>query len=576
MRKLAPLIGLVVIFALLLIPAQAAEASGESWLTGFGHRQQFNISSSAAPVGNYTINMTIYKGVGVSNQSTCFLHNDADNWTASVPEDLRFASTDGDTLLDYWIEDSDAGYAKVWVEFDAINVANTDFFIYYGDSTAGSLSNAQDTFYFFDDFSDDSYPTHAGWTSQTAGGDVISETGGQLVINSGEASDEWWPTVHYICPVVYKATQYGNFSARVKVVEWVHSNAELGGILATPSVTDGYNSTRWDCQDTYDRVVGAKIYEGSGTGSQAATGVGTPEPLYLKMARYDTLFNWFYSTNTTLWTYAGNITSFANPAYVGLIVTLGDAYTFDDFWCQNYIHPEPVIQGWGAPQTPPAVLPLAPTDFLVTKWTGSSVAVNWTTGVGANTTLIIAQEGRYPTDRSDGWVVYNSTGTGLIDTEGLSFDLEQSRYRAWSWNPTGFSLNYTSGFYAEGGSMLLLTFMAFGGFMLWFSHKRRELLTSLITGLIWFALAMWVFISDATPFNMAEGYVKILAVVFFVIGLLPLLWQMTTEVQHEEGGRKWTEWKPIPKIPTLSGYEKHQKKLHAITDRARKNAGRRR
>ena len=55
--------------------------------------------------------------------------------------------------LNYWIESYDSSSANIWVELDSINPSTTNFYLYYGNASDISLSNGENTFSFFDDFS---------------------------------------------------------------------------------------------------------------------------------------------------------------------------------------------------------------------------------------------------------------------------------------------------------------------------------------------------------------------------------------------------------------------------------------
>ena len=71
--------------------------------------------------------------------------------------DLRFTNTDGTTLINFWIETYNATNktAKIWVNVPTVP-ANTQesIYMYFGNPAASSASNGQNTFNFFDDFSD--------------------------------------------------------------------------------------------------------------------------------------------------------------------------------------------------------------------------------------------------------------------------------------------------------------------------------------------------------------------------------------------------------------------------------------
>lgn len=67
--------------------------------------------------------------------------------------DIRFSGT-SDNALDYWIEDWNYnGDSRIWVEVDSVPTGeNVCGYIYYGNAAAGSESNGDNTFIFFDAF----------------------------------------------------------------------------------------------------------------------------------------------------------------------------------------------------------------------------------------------------------------------------------------------------------------------------------------------------------------------------------------------------------------------------------------
>lgn len=74
----------------------------------------------------------------------------------STFNDLRFTTSDGTTLLDYWIESLSGStpnqIARLWIEFDSIGTGDTTFYMYYGKSDASAVSSGANTFIFFDNF----------------------------------------------------------------------------------------------------------------------------------------------------------------------------------------------------------------------------------------------------------------------------------------------------------------------------------------------------------------------------------------------------------------------------------------
>ena len=78
--------------------------------------------------------------------------------------DLRFTSSDGATLIPFWIENYTASVsATVWVRVPNVPAfSTTTIYVYYGNPNANSLSNGTATFEFFENF-ENPYPSP--WTN---------------------------------------------------------------------------------------------------------------------------------------------------------------------------------------------------------------------------------------------------------------------------------------------------------------------------------------------------------------------------------------------------------------------------
>lgn len=104
--------------------------------------------------------------------------------------DIRFASIDGTTSQDYWIESWDnEGTSTIWVEVK--DSGSTALYMYYGNASATSASSGDDTFEFFDDFPGTSLDA-TKWTGLTGNGSgSYSIEGGILTLtNSGIVSGD--------------------------------------------------------------------------------------------------------------------------------------------------------------------------------------------------------------------------------------------------------------------------------------------------------------------------------------------------------------------------------------------------
>lgn len=122
-----------------------------SWLINYRYRKSITISRSSGAVTNYQMKLLIGESSGATGESV-----DCGGKCLSTFNDLRFTTSDGTTLLDYWIESitgtTPNQLATVWIEFNSIGTDDTTFYMYYGNTEASSYSNGADTFILFDDF----------------------------------------------------------------------------------------------------------------------------------------------------------------------------------------------------------------------------------------------------------------------------------------------------------------------------------------------------------------------------------------------------------------------------------------
>lgn len=123
-------------------------------LAGYNYRKSITIGhSDDGAQTNYQLMLTIHRSAGADSGADVYVGTKClDNYN-----DIRFTQSDGDTLLDYWIETSDANTATVWIEFNSVPASpgTATFYIYYGNAGAAAVSDGPTTFPFFDHFDGD-------------------------------------------------------------------------------------------------------------------------------------------------------------------------------------------------------------------------------------------------------------------------------------------------------------------------------------------------------------------------------------------------------------------------------------
>ncbi len=109
------------------------------------------LQSHTSNVSDYQMQIIVYRSAGESTSNTIYVNNKC----KSDFGDIRFKNESG-TDLPYWIESLTSTYAVFWVKIDSIETTPTKIlYITYGNQSLTSASNGNDTFIFFDDFSND-------------------------------------------------------------------------------------------------------------------------------------------------------------------------------------------------------------------------------------------------------------------------------------------------------------------------------------------------------------------------------------------------------------------------------------
>lgn len=187
------------------------------WLAGWSYRKTVTITGQAGAGTDYQVNLSIGDASGGDD-----FH--LENHCTSFPNDIQVTDNDQTTPLDYWVEDLTVDPIKMWVEVADDLSSNVDICVYYAKSGAASASDGDNTFLFFDDFSDASIDT-SKWEYDT--GDT-SITGGILTLTGSTKKIHGKPNRAY--PFIGET--------RAKVSANSHIGARIGtGDLETAGAT---------------------------------------------------------------------------------------------------------------------------------------------------------------------------------------------------------------------------------------------------------------------------------------------------------------------------------------------------
>jgi len=208
-----------------------------SFLAGWGRRKSKIINGSTAGAQtNFQMQITINKSSGVDTSTNIYVGtNIRDDFG-----DLRFTTSDGTTLLDYWIETLVSGVsALVWIEVATIpaSPSTTTIYIYYDNATETSLSNGANTFAFFDDFTGSSIDTSI-WTITNSTGFTVASSELKSVSSTG-----WLTSINTFSGGIVQETKLRRISNTVNgfnVCGWRGSSTNKLMLLMHPPIQNDY------------------------------------------------------------------------------------------------------------------------------------------------------------------------------------------------------------------------------------------------------------------------------------------------------------------------------------------------
>lgn len=273
-------------------------------------------------------------------------------------DDIRFTKGDGQTLLDYWLEQkTDSDYAIFWVEIpDSLESNPANIYVYYGNSSATSVSDpaAASLWELGDNFNDNI--TDAKWTkgeyhSLEGGLGAINEVNNQLEVTAVKSGDEAW----YVSTDVVDAS---DCVIRVKITNT--QNLGQMGLWIIP--TQYTNVDLWTQLDWYRVLIygDGNIYiQSKDTGTlYSAAFLATTDVVIIKIVGGHI---YFYEQNKDypwlVYLRADEVYTLADTdVYVYLEgkcdngVKLGPEI-HDDFFSRKMIATEPVQGGWEDEET---------------------------------------------------------------------------------------------------------------------------------------------------------------------------------------------------------------------------------
>jgi hypothetical protein len=259
--------------------------------------------------------------------------------------DIRFTTSDSITLLDYWIEESDANVATVWVEFNSISSypGSSLFYMYYGNADAADTSNENNVFDYVDRGSQ-----AASWSIYGTAGQSATDGDPAPSYYANSSSESYLKRDISLVPA--RIVTFNVKTDGLGNIYFLTNSDGLGQMYrldtrASPEHSGFNSTTSWTS------------WLAPGSGFQAVANQWYKLTIVITSA---TSANLYYSQTTSsspsgFGTLIGTYTISSNGGYIGLV---GDALgpaniTFlDNIIVRKYASPQPTWGTWGVEENP--------------------------------------------------------------------------------------------------------------------------------------------------------------------------------------------------------------------------------
>jgi len=208
------------------------------------------------------------------------------------------------------------------------------------------------------------------------------------------------------------------------------------------------------------------------------------------------------------------------------------------------------------------------------------IDLSWEVSAGIANTMVRVDFGSFPTDRNDGYEVYYGPDLSCSDTTIDLASFETPFYRAWgqlgsgSWVESNNWLEVL--FMSSSWLFISLIVLALGATGL--SFWRRSIVLSMGAAMGWTTLGLLLLTTTVIlgQYLISEGWVRVLAFLFFSMAVGCLLWFVsgigkTKITMTNIKGQSWQMWGKPPKqgvIPRSKQVkERHKERLAAIRGR---------
>lgn len=557
---------LAVVF-LVFVPSPAL--AYDPWYNGsWGYRQELSINHSLIDTSltNFPVLVTLDAG------NFDFSHAN------TTGEDVRFVLLDGRTVLNYERERHDQGseLAEYWVNVTSVSSsANTTFYLYYGNTAASDSENItgvwdanyKGVWHMTDATTStvlDSTSNNNDGTKESA--NDPQEVSGQIYKGQdNEASDDDYILIGDKSSLEFTAEDGFTLEAWAKCES---TDADRPILVKHNDVTD-QNEYWWGVYaGTFGIIIsndGATWWGGSHahtwgrTSGSISSGVWTYIVTTWDGANWRNYQDGIPADPNPSDAWSGGIFQGSAALYIGTREQFGVRFDGieDEVRASNTVREAAYIKANYHTQTDNLLtygseeevleVSSAPTNFTIVQTGDNDISITWTKDSEAEYTIICYDVDRYPTNITDGWEVYNGTGSTLTDS-GLSLTSHEYCYKAWSWNVLGYSADYAEGIIGEVSFMMSLIFIGLAVSMMVLGFWQRKTFLFILAGLAWVGLAMyglWIQDTSAGDVLWILGWFGLgAAIIMFIVAI-----QLKEKVELVE------------KLPPSEAYDKE---LHTI------------
>jgi hypothetical protein len=295
----------------------------------WNYRKSHTINATSGAGTGYQVKIWVHSGSGNDHEADVYCGGKC----GGTFDDIRFTGSDGNSLLNYWIESISDSVATIWVNVtDDLSTTSRIIYVYYGNSGAPPTSNGTATFAFFDDFS--SSPN--GWTltngASISGGALNIYGGGGVTTDASKARPSGYTDYRFRISASCAATNFGYWfsgrSAYVRAFDYCYNplaGSDGGPVLISPS--NYYNHVTFSPAPTRDSSYHVMEILKSGSSYVANWAPSSTASLTDESAETD---------NTVRFGHWGPCTA---PAVI------------DWVFLSKYVNPEPANAAWGAEES---------------------------------------------------------------------------------------------------------------------------------------------------------------------------------------------------------------------------------